>query len=151
MLSENDFLIPATKLLFSSIDTFAFLCFGDQKDIFKKWLDKYTTIEDLKVSSDELWELRNSLIHMTNYDSRKNINGDVARLMIYAGIDTSEYSNCNNSQKMIHYPSLYDTIHSGVKNWLKDTMKNENEKDLFIDRYKYIASDFRLDGLRLWK
>jgi hypothetical protein len=119
--------------------------------IFKLWLENYVSLPDLHVTSEELWELRNSLIHMTNYDSRRNINGSIDRVMIYSGIDTSEYSNSNDKQKLLNFNSMYEKTYDGVIKWLSEIMKSQEEKERFIQNYIFIASDFRLEGMSLWK
>ena len=80
-LMNNEKYISALKLILSMIDTLGFIEFGPTNDCFVKWLDKYCAMKDSGVTSEELWELRNSLLHMTNLDSRKVRSGKVERLM----------------------------------------------------------------------
>jgi hypothetical protein len=55
----------------SFVDTVAYLEFDDIPKNFQQWLDKYAILSNIEVSSAELWKMRNSLLHMTNYNSRK--------------------------------------------------------------------------------
>ncbi|RSC92939.1 hypothetical protein [Tenacibaculum singaporense] len=71
ILFQNDCYVSALKLLLSAIDTIAFLEYGDILGNFKKWINEYCEIEKVNITSDELWEFRNSLLHMTNAISRK--------------------------------------------------------------------------------
>ena len=59
------------KLIASFIDTMAFLEYGDVPGNFVRWLDTYAKIPSLGIKSAQLWELRNSLVHMSNLDSQK--------------------------------------------------------------------------------
>ena len=72
--------ISSIKLLFTAIDTFGFIEFGAKNNSFMQWLDEYCDLRSINVTSQEIWELRNSLLHMTNLDSYKVRNGSVERL-----------------------------------------------------------------------
>lgn len=73
LLLKNRKYVSAIKLLMAAIDTFAFLEYGDTKDNFKTWLAIFCDLSIIKLTPDELWEYRNSIIHMTNAQSRKVI------------------------------------------------------------------------------
>jgi hypothetical protein len=80
------------------IDSIGFIEFGDPGDnTFVKWLNTYANLTGLGVTAEELWEHRNSLLHMSNLDSRKVIAGRVRRLAWLVGVgapssmDTPEY------------------------------------------------------------
>ena len=57
--------VSALKLSFVMIDTLGYVAFGPLRDAFNRWLDEYCDLDTLGVSSAELWELRNSLLHMS--------------------------------------------------------------------------------------
>ena len=73
--------ISSMKLLFSAIDTFGFIEYGPSQNSFALWLDDYCDLQLINVTSRELWELRNSLLHMTNLDSHKVRKKTVERVL----------------------------------------------------------------------
>ena len=81
ILWNNKKYISALKLLVIMIDTLGFVEFGSEDKCLVMWLDKYCDLSNLGVSAEEIWELRNSLIHMTNLDSRRVQTGRVNRLL----------------------------------------------------------------------
>lgn len=81
-LLNNKHYLTCIKLLFSFIDTIAWVDFG-QHHSFIKWLNTYADLSSLEVTTDELWELRNSLIHMSNLDSQK-VKQDKVRIISFA-------------------------------------------------------------------
>jgi hypothetical protein len=83
LLYNAEHYVSATKLLLSFIDTLAYLEFGDTRDAFKKWLHAYAALTELHLTPEELWELRNALLHLTSLESRKVRAGAVSRLVPY--------------------------------------------------------------------
>ena len=81
ILWNHEKYISALKLLFTMIDTLGFIEFGPLPDCFGRWLDEYCDLDSLGVSSLELWELRNSLLHMSTLASRKVQRGRITRLL----------------------------------------------------------------------
>lgn len=69
--------VSSMKLLMICVDTVSYLEFGDTARNFHNWLDTYVDLNSLGIISDELWEFRNSILHMTNLDSRKVQSGKV--------------------------------------------------------------------------
>ncbi|RYX85132.1 hypothetical protein EON73_03005 [bacterium] len=65
---DQGYFVSCLKLLLSAIDSIAFLEFGDvpNKNIFIEWLKLYCSFSETNVNEQELWEYRNSLLHMTN-------------------------------------------------------------------------------------
>ena len=62
------------------IDTLGFGEYGPVGNCFVTWLDEYCDMGQAGVTSPELWELRNSLLHMTNLDSNRVRSGAVEGL-----------------------------------------------------------------------
>src|SRR5688572_7521764 len=71
ILFQNQHYVSATKLLVVAIDSIAHIEHGDVRGGFVKWLDQYADLSQLGITAEELWEQRNSLLHMSNLDSRK--------------------------------------------------------------------------------
>lgn len=137
--------VSCLKLLLSAIDTIAFLEFGDipHKNIFKDWLIKYCNFSRLNINEIELWEYRNSLLHMTNAHSRKVAQELVKRLKFYvSGEDNPEIIGDVQSN-YFNIISLIETISDGICRWA-DSFNNSKDKiSAFIERYDLVISDSR--------
>lgn len=151
LLNNNGFYSAATKLLLSAVDTFAFLEYGDKPGNFIKWVKTYIDLEQVKVSSEEIWELRNSLLHMTNYESRKVKQGVVKSLIITAGKDYFYKLEDDSYFKPLNFHKFYAETSKGIEKWLTNVMKNTDQIQLFMDRYDLIISDYRKDEIIISK
>ena len=86
LLFNHRYYVSAAKLLMTFIDTVGFVEFGDTgENTFVKWLDVYADLTPVGVTAEELWEHRNSLLHMTSPDSRRVLAGRVKRLTSFVG------------------------------------------------------------------
>jgi hypothetical protein len=133
----------AVKLLTSFIDTIAFLEFGDEPHNFQKWLDTYCELSRIGITSDELWEFRNSIVHMTNARSRKVLSGKVLPLVIYVGgvhpIDLPKADGL----KPLGLWQLYLELEEGLVKWIESFNSDRTKLEVFIDRYDGVISDAR--------
>ena len=127
--------------MMSFIDTAAYLDFGDVNGNFKNWLDKYSKLDDINVSATELWEFRNSILHMTNLNSRKNIEGKVERLQFYVSEKNLEHLKRSDTHKYFNYKELISVIANGVEKWGETYSIDRNKIHEFIERYDQIISD----------
>jgi hypothetical protein len=143
LLFNHGLYVSCCKLLLSFIDTIAFLAYGDTKDIFKKWLNEYADLNDLGITSTELWELRNSLLHMTNLDSRKVLKGKVKRLMFYVGNMPENIPKENEEAKYFNLKDLIDLLPSALEKWAIDLNSRPLKLSVLIERYDLIISDAR--------
>ncbi len=82
---NNRHYVSCVKLIVSFIYTVSYLEFGDTCVNFQSFLDKYADLSKLGVSSAELWEFRNAILHMTNNESRKVKRQTVKRLCFTVG------------------------------------------------------------------
>lgn len=123
----------------SCVDTLAFVEYGDVPGNFTRWLDAYVDLRILGISSDELWEFRNSVLHMTNLTSRKVISGKVSPIMPFVG-----RLNSQPIQPGLAKPfNLYGLI-AGIGKW-GESYNSDREKLLkFIERYDTTISDSRV-------
>jgi hypothetical protein len=135
LLNDNKYYLAAFKLLLSAVDTFAYLTYGDVPDTFQKWVNSFVNLKKLSVTSQEIWELRNSLLHMTNYESRKVKSGVVRKLWISAG------KNYFIGDGNINFHKLYNEISDGVENWLKEIVLDSERMEKFFINYGRIVSD----------
>ena len=141
ILFNNDKFVSSIKLLMVAIDTFAFLEFGDVNNNFKDWLSKYCSLIKLKITEEELWEYRNSILHMTNAFSRKVKNKTVTRLSFYVSNEDVDYLITDGGEKYYNLRSLITVIAKGIDNWNKSF--NAEKFEIFCSRYDLIISDNR--------
>lgn len=134
----------ASKLLMSCIDTLAFVEHGNERGNFALWLDSYVDLAPLGITSAELWEFRNSIVHMTNLSSRAVLAGKVATIMPYIGSDELAKHARSTAMKPFNFYSLIQAIGTGIGKWA-ETYNADRDKFLsFIERYDTIISDSRL-------
>lgn len=134
--------VSSIKLLMICIDTMSYLEFGDTPQNFQDWLQKYTDLNSINISPDELKEFRNSLLHMTNLDSRKVLGGKIRRLMFYVG--NGNHTQETHEAKYFNFKKFIEIIAQGVKKWGLSYDLDKNKFEDFADRYDRIISDKRL-------
>jgi hypothetical protein len=140
--------VSCSKLLMSCIDTLAFVEYGDVPDNFSKWIDAYVDLAPQGISAEELWEFRNSILHMTSLASRKVVVGNVSPIMPYVGEPESLPSITLNLPKPFNLFELIKTIGSGIGKW-GETYNTDRDKILkFIERYDTTISDSRMVWVR---
>ncbi|MEM9216346.1 MAG: hypothetical protein AAGD25_18615 [Cyanobacteria bacterium P01_F01_bin.150] len=149
LLYENSHFVSSFKLLVSFIDTVSYLEFGDESRSFQNWLDKYVNLNTVGVTSDELWESRNSLLHMTTADSRKVQQGKVKRLFFFIGEKEQRFPNNFEDFKYFDLTLLFKAIESGIEKWLKSYNSDSSKIKEFVDRYDLIISDSRYKVIEL--
>jgi hypothetical protein len=142
--------VSAIKLLMVAIDSVGYIEFGEsENNPFIVWLDKYSKIEALSINSTELWEQRNSLLHMSNLNSRKVQNGKVRKLVGYIGVIPKEVNLANTETGYYDMQKLILEIGQSLNRWIA-TYDEEREKiNQFVDRYDLIASDARMLHLKI--
>lgn len=144
LLFNNGHLVSSTKLLMIFIDTISFVEYGDIKgsNIFTKWLNTYTDLTSLNVSADELWELRNGILHMSNLHSRNVLNKKVKRLIPSVNLGHSA-RNSEEDDKCFDLLELIKVIATGVGNWMQSYNDNPIKIEKFVERYDMVISDAR--------
>lgn len=152
---NQEYYVSSLKLLLSTIDSFAFLEFGDIKNtnIFNKWLTSFCDLSQLNIEENELWEYRNSLLHMTNSFSRKVNNKQVTRLICYVSKEDIPSLRENVDSKYFNIKTLIDEILKGTVKWAesfnKDKDKDKGKIPLFFERYDLVISDTRYGSLKI--
>lgn len=134
--------VSSIKLLMICIDTMSYLEFGDKPRNFQDWLENYTNLSSINITPDELKEFRNSILHMTNLDSRKVLDGKIKRLMFYVG--NGSHTKETDEAKYFNFKELIDCIGKGIQNWGLSYNSNKDKFEYFVDRYDRIISDKRL-------
>ena len=121
----------------------AFIEAGDVKDGFLSWLDTYANVASLGITSKELWEFRNGLLHMTNLSSRAVLKGNTAPLILYVGDLPSPMPVTRGGAKFFSLKGLLDVIAAAVSQWL-ETYNNPEKLVTFVQRYDLTISDARV-------
>ncbi len=135
--------VSMAKLLMSCIDTLAFVAFGDTRGNFTNWLDEYCELEPLGITSDELWEFRNSILHMTNLSSRNVLKGRHSRITPFiAAVGCAAPSN-SGDEKPFNLLGLLHVVAGGVSVWGNAYNKDRDQMLIFIERYDTTISDAR--------
>lgn len=135
--------VSCMKLIASFIDTMAFLEYGDTKDSFVRWLDAFADLQRLGISARQLWEFRNSILHMSNLDSRKVLAGKEKRISFCVGPKGSVSEGDSETQ----YFNLTDSIEvlwEALSKWFQSLNDNREKFPKFIERYDRVVSDARL-------
>jgi len=136
--------VSATKLLVVAIDSVSHIEYGDAAGSFVRWLDKYAKLDSLGITSEELWEQRNSLLHMSNLDSRKVRAGKVRALVTYVGDLPSDVELDQSTTGYYDLRKLLLEFGYACERWIRTYDEDRSKIDSFIDRYDLIASDARM-------
>lgn len=145
LLYEHGHYVSATKLLLTFIDSVGFIEFGETvPNPFVDWLRAYTDLTSVGITPDELWEHRNSLLHMSNLDSRKVLAGKVKRLMFYVGVFPNGMPTENADAKYYDLQDLILRVIHGCGRWLQSYYDQPSKIESFVARYDLIVSDNRM-------
>ena len=136
LLWNNRKYVSCLKLVFSTIDTLGFIEYGlDGRNCFASWLDEYCDLGAVGVSSAELWELRNSLIHMTNLDSRKVRSGSTDRLLPRIADPDREVAPFVDGMKVFHVARFVAAVlPRGIEKWLQSYNQERGKFAEFVER-----------------
>ena len=145
LLWNNEKYVSCLKLVFSAIDTFGYVEYGpDSNECFARWLDDYCNLGKVGVTSDELWQLRNSLIHMTNLDSRKVRSGKTHRLLPRFTHPDRDVPPLVDGMKVLHVARfVIAVLPKGIENWLRSYNRDRGKFAEFVERYDTIVSEAR--------
>lgn len=144
LLFNNRYFVSCAKLLMSFIDTVAFIDTGDDRGNFILWLDTYATLGPLGITSRELWEFRNGLLHMSNLHSRAVASGKVSPLILSVGRPTEPLPAYRNGEKRFNLKDLIDTIAYAISRWIETYNHNPEKFPDFVSRYDLTVSDTRV-------
>ena len=134
--------VSCMKLILSFIDTISFVEFGDVQGNFVKWLKLYSSLEKVGITESQLWELRNSILHMSNLDSRKVMAGKEKRISFCVAF--SGYTPSDDLET--HYfnlKDLIDEIAQSLSRWISSYNETPEKMVTFIERYDRVVSDSR--------
>lgn len=136
--------VSCAKLLMSCVDTLSFVEYGDVTGNFTTWLETFVDLTPHGITSSELWEFRNSVLHMTNLASRKVISGKVSPIMPYVGGPDTLPAFAPNDPKPFNLYGLITTIAAGIGKWGEAYNTDRDKLLKFIERYDTTISDSRM-------
>jgi hypothetical protein len=140
--------VSANKLLLVAVDSMGFIEYGNSDgNTFIRWLESYADLRQLGITAGELWEQRNSLLHMSNLDSRKVLAGKVRRLFSYVGTLPAGFTQNEPNEKHYSLMGLIQAVADGCSEWSKSYNVDRAKFETFLDRYDLIVSDSRMEIL----
>lgn len=131
--------VSAMKLLLSCLDSISYIEYGDKGTPFVRWLDEFADLSRLGVTSKELWELRNGLLHMTNLHSRQVRDQKIRRISFRIGGQPGE----EDSIYYFVFSDLIDVYGKAVGRWLESYNEDRGKFAKFVERYDETISDSR--------
>ncbi|POD15211.1 hypothetical protein BKM05_25555 [Pseudomonas avellanae] len=148
LLFNNRHYASAIKLFMSCIDSIAHVEYGYEKTrseraVFSRWLDAYVDLAPIGVTADELWELRNGLLHMSNLDSQKVVKKNARRISLSIGVVPKEAQGVGDTYYFNLHP-FYLAVCEGIGKWLQTYANDYNKFLIFIERWDRTISDSRL-------
>ncbi len=139
LLFNQKHYISSFKLLVSLIDTIAYLEYGDVKRNFQQWLDTYSEISKLDITSDEVYQLRNSLLHMTNLNSRDVLKKKHRRLSI-AICKKGHPTQYHDEIVYFNFTDFLFIFDEAVDRWV-ESYKDSKKQLTLIERYDEVLRD----------
>ncbi|WP_062749570.1 hypothetical protein [Erwinia persicina] len=137
-LFNNKHYLSCVKLLFSFIDTIAWVDIGEHHN-FTKWIALYADISPLEVTGEELWELRNSLIHMSNLDSQKVKQGKVRRISFAIHNRNAFKTSTIGDTTYFNLIDFLYIIEDAMRKWVDTYNQDELKIITFVERYDKIV------------
>ena len=145
LLWNNQKYISTLKLMLSMIDTVGYIEFGDQGNCLVDWLNQYADMNQSGVTAEEMWELRNSLLHMSNLDSRRNRAGTVQRLLPMITAPEGEVPQELDGYKGFHVSLfLWRVLPNAIGAWLQSYNVDRSKFRQFVERYDAVVSESRM-------
>lgn len=144
ILFQAQHYVSATKLLVVAIDSIAHVEYGDMPGAFTKWLACYAHLEKIGITPEELWEQRNSLLHMSNLNSRRVRSGSVRSLVAYVGNIPQQVTLDQTGVGYYNLRALILEFAAACHRWMETYNNDRSKIDQLVERYDLIASDARM-------
>lgn len=137
--------VSAMKLLLCCIDSLAYVEYGDERGVppFVRWLQAYADLRPLGITAEELWELRNGLLHMTNINSSAVKQNKVRRISFRVGRSEAQLPD-TGSIFYFEFRGLIDVFAHAQGRWINSYGENREKFEKFVERYDETVSDGRL-------
>lgn len=141
---ENDLYLPALAIIYSGIDTLAYLGMpankveNDRHD-FIEWVEKYIHLPGPKITGEELYSARCGVLHTTGISSRKTRDGSARMIAYQYGNlpDTSPNrakSEVSDTMVIIAIETLARCFFEGTDRFLIDVVSDPDRVDAFEHR-----------------
>lgn len=142
---NNGLFVSSMKLVLSCIDSLAYVEYGDLRDppSFVRWLNEYVDLVPLGITAEELWELRNGLLHMTNINSTKVRQRDVRCISFRVGHSPVALPD-TGSVFFFQFIDLIKAFGQGVGRWAHSYEVDREKISKFVERYDETISDARM-------
>jgi hypothetical protein len=149
LLYNNRHYASAAKLFMSCIDSIAHVEYGydkkpSERAVFSRWLDAYVDLKPIGVTADELWELRNGMLHMSNLDSNKVLKKKTRRISISIGNVPEEVQGTFDDVQYFNLHSFYLAVCDGIGKWLQTYADSYDKFLIFVERWDRTISDSRM-------
>jgi hypothetical protein len=131
--------VSAMKLLLSCVDSISYIEYGDERGSFVRWLREYGDLSPLGITEEELWELRNGLLHMTNLHSRQVRSQRIRRVSFRVGGHAEQVDDIY----YFPFPDLLNAYAQALGRWLKSYNDHREKFVKFVERYDETVSDSR--------
>lgn len=138
--------VSSMKLLLSCLDSLAYIEYGHAKGlpVFIRWLDAHAELTRLGITSGELWEMRNGIVHMSNLHSRKVRAGEVRRISFGVNAPEAGFWSAPDGIFFFNFYGLIRVVGDAVGHWLKSHRGDVEWFATFIERYDETVSDSRV-------
>lgn len=136
--------VSSMKLLLSCIDSLSYIEFGDVQGNFSRWLDEHADLARLGITSEELWEMRNGIVHMTNVHSRRVRRGTVRRISFGVNAPESGLWSAPDGIFFFNFHGLIEVVGDAIGHWLSAHAGDIEWFATFISRYDETVSDSRV-------
>jgi hypothetical protein len=138
------------KLFVSCVDSLAYIEYGDQQEKpFVRWLNEYANLSSLKITAEELWELRNGILHMTNINSKKVRQSKIRRISFRVGGPAGYSEDGADGIFYFDFLGLIQEFAQALGRWIETYNHNREKFIKFIERYDETISDSRAAFINL--
>lgn len=143
LLYENNFDQQGLILFLTLLDQLGWLSsdndFSTGKD-FKNWIDTYLDTSKLNCNSEDLWNLRCSLIHMDTSQSQRFNPEKQSQLAFYRNMKLSEKqrklaeNEHRSTTKYVDFESFVQEFHIGLDRFTLDLCHKKNLRDQVLKK-----------------
>ncbi|KRB07973.1 hypothetical protein [Lysobacter sp. Root690] len=142
---NNKLYVSSMKLMLSCIDSLAYVEYGDVREppSFVRWLNDYADLTPLGITAEELWELRNGLLHMTNINSSNVRKKNVRRISFRVGHSEMALPD-TGGVFFFEFRGLINVFAHAQARWIESYGVNREKFEKFVERYDETVSDGRL-------
>lgn len=147
---NNGLFVSSMKLLLSCIDSLAYVEYGDLRDppSFVRWLTEHVDLVPLGITAEELWELRNGLLHMSNINSVKVRQRNIRCISFCVGQSRVALPD-TGSVFFFEFLDLINAFAQGVGRWADSYHVDREKISKFVERYDETVSDVRMAAVQV--